>query len=120
MPRSLHIGRQSTKNYLSNADIAGSKPNITKFKTNRQSCNPLNPTYKLQGVEHVPAPIPKFIRDGISNTDIDGAQPRKIKHKAPRDSFNVNDIDGSKPKRTFFRKFVHDQFYDDVSKVKKF
>lgn len=66
-------------NYLSNSDIPGTKPDCVKFKTSRKDCDPLNPTYKLQSVEFVPYPVPRFIRDNIDNTDIEGAQPRKKK-----------------------------------------
>ena len=73
------------------------------------SCNPLNPNYKLQTVTFVPPPVPRFIRDNIDNSDIDGAQPRKTKEIVPRDSFNVGDIKGTKSKgQYFYRKFLHD------------
>lgn len=35
-----------------------------------------------------------------------------------RDSYNINDIIGAKPKPTIFRKEVHDQHYNDVTAKK--
>jgi hypothetical protein len=93
---------------LTNDDIVGSKPDLCKFKTNRQSCNPLCPTYKLQTVEYIPPPIPKFIRDNMVDSDIDGAKPKKVKEMAMRDNFNVGDIAGAKPKPVHLRNMVHD------------
>lgn len=54
------------------------------------------------------------------DTDIDGAKPKKVKEMAIRDNFNVADIAGAKPKPVHMRNTVHDQKYEDVSKVKRF
>lgn len=62
-----------------NEDIPGSKPDCVKFKTARNSCNPLNPVYKLQSFEVIPAPIPKFIRDAFDCADIAGSRPKQKK-----------------------------------------
>ena len=44
------------------------KLKIPKFhhSTTRPPTNPLEPKYNLPKVEEIPAPIPKFIRDGIN------------------------------------------------------
>jgi hypothetical protein len=42
-PRPLNPKLNTTVNYLSNDDIPGTKPDCQKFKTKRESCNPLNP-----------------------------------------------------------------------------
>jgi hypothetical protein len=76
-PRANHIGLNRKETNLSNADIAGSIPDCQKFKTTRKPCNPLNPEYVLQKVEMIQAPIPRFIRDAIDNSDITGHSQRK-------------------------------------------
>ena len=77
---------------LTNDDIAKTKPNFTKFSTTRAPSNPLNPVYKLPKVEYRPPTPPKFIRDQITNDDIDGAKPKKIKYYEMRDIMDINDI----------------------------
>lgn len=93
---------------MSNDDIPGTKPDCQKFKTLREPCNPLNPSYKLQSFEVIPSPVPKFIRDSINITDIDGTQPKKEKKLAPRDHYNVEDISGARPKPPLVRNEKHD------------
>ena len=68
----------------------------------------------------IPAPVPKFIRDGMDHSDIVGAKPRKERVIATRDLFSVGDIDGAKPKKPISRSKVHNQTYEDVSKNPKF
>lgn len=46
---------------------------------------------------------PKFIRDSINIDDIEGAKPKIKKEYAPRDHYQVNDIEGAKPKRPISR-----------------
>ena len=107
-PRNMHVGLNRGYTSMNTDDIPGSKPDLNKFKTGREACNPLNPTYKLQSVEFIPPPIPRFIRDNIDHRDIDGAKPKKMKAYAMRDGHNVNDIVGARPKKESSRKTVHD------------
>jgi hypothetical protein len=103
---------------LSNNDIEMSKPHCMKFKTTRPPSNPLNPAYKLAVVEYMPPAPLKFIRDGITNADIEGAMPLVKKHYKTRDVLSVKDIDGAKAKDPYMRLKTHyDGFnYDDVTK----
>ena len=103
---------------MSNSDIDGSKPNIVKFKTTRAPHNPLNPEYKLQSVEFIPAPQPRFIRDGMNNSDIEGSKPKVKAYLKTRDNYNVHDIKGAKPKAPLTRNQIHDQIFTDVYKKK--
>ena len=80
----------------------------------------MNPTYKLQSVVHIPPPIPRFIRDGMDHSDIDGARPRKEKVMEMRDLYNVHDILGAKPRLSRVRTAIHNTTYEDVSQKKKF
>ncbi len=51
-------------------------------------------------------------------SDIDGAKPKVKKQLAQRDSYNVTDIAGTRPKMSLARKSVHDQTYSDVTAKK--
>ena len=82
----------------------GSTPNAIKFKTKRAPHNPLNPEYKLQSVEFVPAPQPRFIRDQMDVGDIEGSKPKVKQYLKTRDNYNVHDIKGANPKAPLTRK----------------
>ena len=104
---------------MSNADIPLSKPMCQKFQTSRPPSNPLDPTYKLAHVEIKPPEPLKFIRDQISNDDIDGAKPTIKKYYETRDILAVRDIAGAKAKDPYIRRpeTGYSSFnYDDVTK----
>ena len=104
---------------LTNADIEKSKPNFIKFKTTRPPSNPLNPTYKLSEVEYKPPTPPKFLRDQITNDDIEGTKTKKAKYYETRDIMKVGDIAGSKSKAVYIRNTIYDCLnYDDITKSK--
>jgi hypothetical protein len=66
----------------------------------------------------VPTP-PKFIRDSISNADLEGAKPKKTKYYETRDIMNVRDIDGTNAKKVYVRTTTYDSFnYADITKTK--
>ena len=90
-------------------------PDCIKFKTKRAPCNPLTPTYKLQAYTVVPPEAPKFIRDQMQVTDIDGAAPRIKKELEQRDFYSVTDIAGAQPKKVPARRDQHDQIFNDVT-----
>jgi hypothetical protein len=82
-------------------DIDGAKPNVRKQlrKSNRMT-NPLNPEYQLPSAVVIPPPVPRFIRDSISNDDIPGAHSKSYKSdKNPRDLMYIDDIPGCRPRR---------------------
>ena len=115
-PRALHIGLNKPEYNLQVDDIDKTKPQFQKFKTNRV-VNPLNPNYSLPKTEMVPVDPPKFIRDGINNDDIDGAQPKKPKYFKTRETMKLDDIDGTKTKPALKRNGKYSSFdYDDVTK----
>ena len=79
----------------------------------------MNPVYRLSEVEYRPPTPPKFIRDQITNEDIDGAKPKKTKYYETRNIMNVNDIEGTKGKKTYVRQTSYDSFnYNDITKTK--
>ena len=100
---------------MTNADIEGSKPDIVKFKSTRPPSNPLNPVYKLAHVEYVPPSPPKFVRDAMQITDVEGARPKKKPERAERDPLKVNDIKGASAKTAYVRQKHYDSVgYNDV------
>lgn len=107
-PRKLHQPLNKPYYYLRDDDITGTKPSIIKFKTKRESSNPLNPVYKLASFEPLEPVVPKFIRDNISVNDIEGTKPEIFhqKTKAGRPSNEVRDIEGARPKKEYIRKHI--------------
>jgi hypothetical protein len=97
-PKTLHFQSNKAEYNLSNRDIEGSIAKCCKFQTNRSPSNPLEPKYKLPEVEYLPEEIPKFIRDSIDIKDIDGARPKKYFKWKTREGMFGNDIEGSSPK----------------------
>ena len=97
-PRALHIGLNKPEYNLSNNDILGSKPQCVQFKSIRNG-DPLNPTYNLSKVEVRPATPPKFVRDSISNDDIEGAKPKRVAYYQTRNIMEIGDIEGAATKK---------------------
>lgn len=105
---------------LSNSDIEKSKPQMLKFVTTRPPSNPLDPVYKLAHVEYVKPDPPKFIRDSIDISDVEGARPKFVRELKTRATNSISDIDGSNPKvRKFRQRFegYNSMNYDDVVKA---
>lgn len=81
------IEKSSPKNYypninkksfnLTNDDIEFSSPHCVKYLTTRHT-NPLEPKYSLRYPEPMPIPPPKFIRDSMEINDIKGTKPKKF------------------------------------------
>lgn len=113
-PKLLHVKLDKKEYNLTNADIDGSSPQCVKFKTSRQSFNPLEPKYNLSKVEQLIPQIPKFIRDNIDIADIDGAHPKKyFKWETRSGMFDVPD---SKSKKQYVRNTKYSNFdYSDVT-----
>jgi BRCT domain type II-containing protein len=104
------------KSHIAESGTKKSKPNFYKFKTKRET-NPMNPVYHLPKTKTDPPTPPKFIRDNITNDDIDGAKPKKMKYYETRDTMKVDDIEGSKPKPAPKRSASYSSFdYSDVTK----
>lgn len=99
---------------LTNEDIDGAKSQIIKFSTTRPPSNPLAPEYKLQSFTLLEPPVPRFVRDQMNIDDIVGSKPRVERYMETRDHYNVKDIDGASPKKSFSRSFYHDQEFKDV------
>ena len=97
-PRALHIGLYKDETNLKTGDIHGAAPQIVKFQSKRQGCDPLNPSYNLSKVEVRPATPPKFIRDAMQIDDIDKSRPKAdaMAGRATRDVMKLDDIEGTR------------------------
>lgn len=69
-------------------DIEFAQPRCVEFRTNRH-INPIDPEYKLPSYTTAPIPKPKFIRDQIDISDIEGTRPGKLYPYEKRDIINV-------------------------------
>lgn len=98
-PKRLHpveTNRPGHVGNLSNVDIEGSKSKPKDVIPNPRGTNPLEPQYKLQSFTPEPVFEPRFLRDNISNADIDGSQVKvKRVQLATRDIITVSDIEGT-------------------------
>ena len=117
-PKILHYKLDKPEYNLSNADIEKSSPNMGNLKTTRCT-NPLEPKYNLAKVEELPNEIPRFIRDSIDIKDIDGAKPKKYFKWQTRETFPADNhgIDGSKPKKKYVRQTKYNNIdYSDLTR----
>ena len=104
---------------LSNEDIENSKPNCAKCKMARNT-NPLMPKYSLPKCEEMPIENnTKFIRNTLDIDDIEGAKPKKfISTIFLRDSLNKDDLKDSFPKKPYIRKDKYNNMdYNDIYKI---
>jgi len=117
-PKLIHVGLNKAEYNLSNKDIEKSYPQCVKFKTTRHPFNPLEPNYQMSKVEEIESPVPKFIRDNIQVSDIEGAKPKKYFRWDTRTMFK-NDIEGSSPRKKYIRNSNYNFYdYSDVTKDK--
>ena len=114
----LHVGLNKPEFYLTNRDIPGSWPNMTKFVTKREPSNPLEPTYKLASFEYIPPePVP-FKRDPLAVDDIEGAQAARRREYAARSNITTADISGAQPRQPYYKKTPHNYIdYNDVTRT---
>ncbi|CAD8130296.1 unnamed protein product [Paramecium sonneborni] len=95
-------------------DIAGTRPQIAKFKTTRET-NPVEPIYKIPSYQGADVHQPnKFIRDTLNISDIQGTVP-KIKIYNPRNVDPYTFIEGSKPKQ--LRHIINPQEEQDMKRA---
>lgn len=92
--QTLHRDLNKPKRNLTNDDIPGTKAKPYTFKTTR-CVDPNDPSYTLPSVDMKPPTPPRFMRNHIDVSDIEGAGPRAPRVFEPRDSFNTNDIEGA-------------------------
>ena len=115
-PKQLHIKLKKPEYNLSNSDIEFSQPNCVTC-TIKRHLNPLEPKYTLSKSPEYPPYEPRFIRDTIDVKDIDGAKPKKITStKVLRDSLKNDDVKDSWPRRPYVRNTKYEFMdYRDVT-----
>ena len=112
---------------LSNKDIEGTTPKLIKIKINRCT-NPLNPNYNLPKTEMNSLDLTKdykidknykFIRDTLNIDDIEGTKPKKFCNIFLRNTLNKDDIKETFPKQRYVRKDKYNNIdYSDIKKIK--
>ena len=95
-PKILHYPLNKPEYNLYNKDIEKSSPDVNQFKSKRNT-NPLQPKYKLSKLEDFPQEPPKFIRDSMDISDIEGASPSKTNYLKVKD--NISERIAENPKR---------------------
>jgi hypothetical protein len=98
----LSWARNVRDNSLYIDDIDGTRHSIKDrmMRTGRH-VDPLAPSYPLPSFVPAEDPVPKFIKDSMEISDIDGTKPKFKKTFAPRDTMNIADIDGARPKKGY-------------------
>lgn len=95
----LSWARNVRDNTLYIDDIEGTRHSIKDrmMRTGRH-VDPLAPKYPLPSYVPAEDPVPKFIKDPLYLSDIEGTKPRAKRTFAPKDTMNIADIDGARPK----------------------
>lgn len=91
----LHRETNVRDNTMRVDDIDGAVPTPYTFVTKRE-VDPLVPKYKLPSYQPAPDAPPKFVRDSYNVTDIAGTKPKPLFRFAQRNS-TINDIEGAQP-----------------------
>ena len=119
-PKILHYPLNKPEYNLYNKDIEKSSPDVNQFKSKRNT-NPLQPKYKLSKLEDYPPEIPKFIRDSMDISDIQGASPSKKTYIKLKDNLSEKIIEGAKrkviydPRKNFGKMKYHYIDYSDLN-----
>ena len=66
-----------------------------RFSQTQRVVDPLNPAYKLPFSLPIEPYSPKFVRDSFNVEDIEGTKCRPVKERAVRDVLKLDDIDGT-------------------------
>mmetsp|Transcript_18597 Transcript_18597/g.43316 ORF Transcript_18597/g.43316 Transcript_18597/m.43316 type:complete len:469 (-) Transcript_18597:199-1605(-) len=91
----LHRQTNVRDNTMRVDDIDGAVPTPYTFVTKRE-VDPLVPKYKLPSYQPAPDAPPKFVRDSYNVSDIAGTKPKPLFRFQQRNS-TVNDIEGAQP-----------------------
>ncbi len=97
-PKVLIRGRNVPDLSLCIDDIPGTRFAIkNRFLLTKREVNPLVPEYTLPSYVESAPEQPRFIRDNIDVSDIEGTKTKVPKVYAMRDTIGVDDIEGAKP-----------------------
>jgi hypothetical protein len=117
-PKSYNKNINKISYNLTNDDIEFSKPQCIKNSTTRHT-NPLQPKYTLKNPEILPVTPPKFIRDSMQINDIRGSRPKKIGNEKNlfKEPIIKDIINDSWPRKPYLRKSKYEYLdYRDVTK----
>lgn len=97
-PKPLTHSRNCPDNTLRIDDIDGTRRTIKDrmMRTNRH-VDPLDPVYPLPSFTPAENYVPKFIKDSINVDDIEGAKPKVKREFQTRNTMDCSDIDGARP-----------------------
>ncbi|KAG5182261.1 hypothetical protein JKP88DRAFT_164721, partial [Tribonema minus] len=95
---SLRLHRESNKpdTTLLCADVNGLTLRRREFLRTERHVDPLDPDYKLPSYTAAPPPQPKFVRDSYSVDDIEGTHPKPLYRYQQRENHSADDIEGTK------------------------
>lgn len=96
-PLALHRAVNSIDYTLKHDDIEGSRPRGVTNQNVRLNnpVDPLVPNYRLPSYELPQDAVPKFLRDTLDISDIEGTRSRPLYKFPTRENFDVNDIEGA-------------------------
>ncbi len=87
---------KNVPNFYEVDDIDGARHFIKdRMLTTKRHTNPLIPDYDMPRFQQPDPYTPKFIRNTLDISDIDGAAPKPVKHWQPRESLKTDDIEGA-------------------------
>lgn len=98
--KSLTWSRNVRDNQLYIDDIDGTRHAVKdRMMRTERHVDPLTPNYPLPAYVPIEYPVPKFIKDPLNISDIDGSRTMLKKQFATRDTMKIDDIDGSRSKK---------------------
>jgi hypothetical protein len=92
----LHKDTNRVDRRLQHEDIEGSKPKRSVFLHAGRQVNPLDPDYKLPANTWTAPPEPRFLRDSYNVDDIAGTRSQPLYKYKQRETFSCDDIEGAK------------------------
>ena len=116
-PKSFNKKVNKISYNLTNEDIEFSKPQCVKNTTTRHT-NPLQPKYTLKNPEILPITPPKFTRNTMDITDIRGSKPKKLGNDKNlfKEPIVKDIIKDSWPRKPYLRKTKYEYLdYRDVT-----
>jgi hypothetical protein len=92
----LTHARNCRDNQLYIDDIDGTRPHIkNRILMTKRHVDPLNPEYTLPAFQPIDPHEPKFLRNTLDISDIDGTKSKPLYKSATRDTYTNSDIIGS-------------------------
>ena len=99
-PKRLHQSKNKP-DFFNVSDIDGAQ--CRHHFTSSRHVNPLDPKYELPTAPEIQPSVPRFLRDGMDYSDVEGTTTKEKYPWKTRDSYNVGDIEGTqsswKPRR---------------------